>query len=371
MEGKENIISSDSIGYFSFARGFGIICVLLGHSILLLYPMTFTDKPFGNLPSVYGGSIMAMFFMISGYSFRSRRICRCVKTQIKLLLKPYWITVGCIIGAKLVLAVLHQRSFWLFGGQYIFSYLFAINRGIQGGYSGTILGLEVNNVAMMWFIWALFGGWVIYNAITRINSIKLRHCLVAVCVCSGVGLTYVSKVWVFVFPQMLQTVGFIFLGHMIREHHLIERRLSPAWYIVLGIPAAVTIIWGGVDMYTCVWKLGLLDYLGISSLGFFFIRFFVWLTRREKKRWNAVYDLVSNIGANTQIILCIHAFDEKIIPWSRLDSFFTGKYWMGCIVYSIIRCFFVICAYKIIRFIDFTLFRGGKKHARIRLDIQD
>ena len=64
----------DSIGFFDFARGIGIIGVLMGHSILLWYPMTFTDRPFGNLNSVIGSSIMAMFFMISGYGFQRRKM---------------------------------------------------------------------------------------------------------------------------------------------------------------------------------------------------------------------------------------------------------------------------------------------------------
>ena len=312
---------------------------------------------------------MAMFFMISGYSFHSRKMKRCVKTQIKLLLIPYWITVGCVIGAKLVLAVLHWRSFWLYGGQYIFSYLFAINRGVNGGYDGTILGLKVDNVAMLWFFWALFGGWIIYNAITRIRNRRLQYFLIAACMFAGIGMTYISKIWPFVLPQMFQATGFLFMGHMIREKHLLERKLSPAEYAGAGVLAVISIIWGGTDMYTSVWKLGLLDYFGIASLGFGFMRFFSWLA--EKRKWQAGYDFISNVGTNTQMILCIHAFDEKVIPWHRLHQFFEGRYWMGCIVYFVIRCVFIFYAYKIIHFIKANFFRKKrKKRARIQLDIQ-
>lgn len=366
---RERSASSDAIGYFNFAKGVGIIGVLLGHSIMLLYPLAFTDKPFGNMSSILGGGFMAMFFMISGYGFHSRRMKKCVKTQVKLLLIPYWITVVCVIGAKLVLAFLHQRSFWQYGGQYIFSYLFAVNRGVDGGYSGTILGLKVDNVAMLWFFWALFGGWIIYNAITKIKSSRLQYFLVVACICISIGMTYMSKIWPFVFPQMLQAVGFLCAGHVIREQRLLEQRLSPVWYIGAGGLATVSIIWGGADMYTCVWKLGLLDYVGIASIGFLYMRFFAWFA--EKRKWQTVYNFISNIGTHTQLILCIHAFDEKVIPWSRLEPFFEGRYWLGCIGYFVIRCAFVFCAYKVICFIETNFLRKRRrKRARIQLNIE-
>ena len=370
MKEKDYICSLDSIGFFNFARGIGIIYVLFGHSILLLYPMSFTDNPFGNCVSILGGGCMVLFFLISGYGFRRRRMGKCIKMQIKFLLKPYWITAGCIIGAKLVLAFLRQRSFWKFGGQYIFSYLFAINRGADGGYRGTILGLHVDDVAMMWFFWAMFGGWVLCNAITGVKRKSLQCILVVLCACIGVSITYISDIWPFVLPQMLQAVGFIFLGYMIREGHLMERTL-PVWlYITAGATAGISIVWGGVDIYTGVWKLGFLDYLGIVAIGFIGMRFFVWLARKSRKL--PAYDFISFIGGRTQIILCIHAFDEKVLPWGWLEPFFTGEYWLGCVVYFIIRCAFIFVAYQAVQFVNYKFFRKWrKKRKHICLDIQN
>ncbi len=369
MKEKKCTVDFDSIGFFNFARGIGIIYVLLGHSILLLYPLSFNDHLFGNFFSIFGGSCMALFFMISGYGFRRRKMWKCMKTQAKFLLKPYWITVGCVIGAKLVLALVRQRSFWEFGGQYIFSYLFAINRGVDGGYKGRICGLAVDNVAMLWFFWALFGGWILCNAITRIKSRKRQYVLAALSVCIGIGMTYVSDIWPFVLPHMFQAAGFIFMGYMVWEHRLIERQL-PIWlYIAAGCAATVSFMWGGVDIYTCVWKLGLLDYLGITALGFLMMRFFVWMAGCRKRQ--AVYDFISGIGGKTLLILCIHAFDEKVLPWHRLGPLFEGYYWLGCIVAFIIRCVFIFTAYQVVHFINMNFIRKWRrKRKSIRLDIQ-
>ena len=145
----------------------------------------------------------------------------------------------------------------------------------------------------------------------------------------------------------------------------------PTWmYVATGTVAGISMIWGGVDMYTCVWKLGFLDYLGVTALGFLMMRFFVWI--EGKKMWRSVHDFISGIGGKTQLILCIHAFDEKVIPWHWLTPFFTGKYRLGCIVYFIIRCVFIFVAYQIIHFINMNFFRKWRrKNKRIRLDIQN
>lgn len=370
MNKKKYTIDPDSIGFFNFARGIGIIYVLLGHSISLLYTIPIRDKPFGNIFSISAAGCMTLFFLISGYGFRSRKMGKCIKRQAKLILIPYLITVSCIIGAKLVLAFIHQRSFWKFGGQYIFSYIFAINKGVNGGYNGKILGLSVDHVAMLWFFWALFGGWIICNVITQLKSITAQYILIILCASVGVGITYISSVWPFVLPQMLQAAGFIFIGFMIREHHLLQHKL-PVWlYIAVAITIAISMVWGGVDMYAGVWKLGMLDYLGITALGFLYMLFFAWLGGKQK--WNPSYNLISSIGEKTQIILCIHAFEEKVIPWHRLDSVFMGNRWIGCIVYFLLRCFFIFIAYQIVCLVNNNFFRKlRRKRKHIQLDIQE
>ena len=359
----------DSIGFFDFARGIGIIGVLMGHSILLWYPMTFTDRPFGNLNSVIGSSIMAMFFMISGYGFQRRKMKKCLKTQAKVLLKPYWISVSCIIGMKLLLAFLRQRSFWKFGGQYIFSYLFAINAGVAGNYGGKIFGLAVDDVAMMWFFVALFGGWVLCNAITKVQNIRIQFCLVFLCLCVGIYMTYISDIWPFVLPQIFQAAGLLFVGYIVKKHYLLVRRLPIQFWLIGGSVVLVSAVWGGVDMYTCVWKLGLLDYASIVILGFIMMYFFSRLETRGNHKF--FYDFIVNIGGKTQIILCIHAFDEKVLPWHWLKEYFKDECWFGCIVSFTIRCVFVFCAYQIVKYINVNFIRKWrKKRKHIQLNIQ-
>lgn len=78
-----------------------------------------------------------------------------------------------------------------------------------------------------------------------------------------------------------------------------------------------------------------------------------------------------NIGGKTQIILCIHAFDEKVLPWHWLKEYFKDECWFGCIVSFTIRCVFVFCAYQIVKYINVNFIRKWrKKRKHIQLNIQ-
>ena len=67
-----NLVKSESLGYFNLARGVGIVMVLIGHSMNPLLSAAGEPHLFSGAGSVLGGGIMAAFFMISGFGFYKR-----------------------------------------------------------------------------------------------------------------------------------------------------------------------------------------------------------------------------------------------------------------------------------------------------------
>ena len=224
------------------------------------------------------------------------------------------------------------------------------------------MGLEVDNVAMFWFFWSLFGGWIIYNKIASVRRAKIRYLSVAVCVVLGWLLTCVSNVWFYCIPNMLIAVGYLFIGHQMREFAFLERDKYPVCIFVGAIIlAVVTLFFGSVHMYQNEWKLGPIDILGTGCIGILYIIFFTWMRRHLNE--NFMVRVVNNIGFNTLWILCIHAFEEKVFPWYRLRYLFMEKEIFAVSVCFILRCMVIFAGLK---FLEFSRKMIKRRKRRIR-----
>ena len=88
---ESNVSRTLGLGYFNLARGLGMLLIVLGHSMnLYLEPQpTGSGGLFSGAGSVFGGGIMAAFFMISGYGFYKEKPRKCFSMQRTLTLLHY------------------------------------------------------------------------------------------------------------------------------------------------------------------------------------------------------------------------------------------------------------------------------------------
>ena len=134
-----------TLGYFNLAKGFGMVLILLGHSITPFYPRPeLSEGLFSGAGSVLGGGIMAMFFMISGFGFYSRSPKRCLRIQTKTLLLPYCITTAAILITKYLLSLIKNRPFGQNGAELALTYLLGLNA--EGGH--TLGGIAIESVSI-------------------------------------------------------------------------------------------------------------------------------------------------------------------------------------------------------------------------------
>ena len=84
--------TANSLGMFDFLKGIGMLTIVFAHSAEL-YPVgaTTTITPMTFYLFAYRESLMAAFYIASGYGFRKRSIGKCIDQQFKTLLKPSFI----------------------------------------------------------------------------------------------------------------------------------------------------------------------------------------------------------------------------------------------------------------------------------------
>lgn len=344
-----------SLGYFNLARGLGMVLILLGHSMNLYLPPEEYRNPGLGTGTVIGGGIMAAFFMISGFGFYKRSPKKCFLIQKKLLLYPYIFVAGAVLLTKAGLAVLEKRSFWKHGGELVLTYLFGLNA--EGG--GKVFGIPIESVSIFWFVLALFGGWLLYNGIMQLHSHKIQICCIAGCVVLSYILTLISKVWPYCLPMALLAVGYLAAGEFVKKYNLLERKISPKWWILIGGSTVISGIFGDVNIVACQWRLGLVDVWGTFCAGFLILRLYALFMKKEKT--GKIIGALEEIGFNSISVVCIHAYEKIIFPWYRVAGFFPAQPWIGVGLCFLGRCIVIYLIYKMFFYIKGKINRKKKQ----------
>ena len=161
MEGtKPRTVSS--IGMFDMLKGAGMLTIVFAHTAELYSLQSFSGLSLtAFFPYIYRESLMAAFFIASGYGFRKRSISKCIHQQLKTLLKPYLYTAlfTCVLHF-----LIHYKTFGYLPG--------TIGESIKvtGGFllglphTATYFGQEFFSCGPMWYLLALMMGWIFLDA---------------------------------------------------------------------------------------------------------------------------------------------------------------------------------------------------------------
>ena len=332
----------ESLGYYNLARGVGMALIVFGHSVNPLLSKQAASYPFQKAGTVLGGGIIAAFFMISGFGFYKRTPKKCYKIQKKMLLKPYMIVAAAVLLTKVFLAILKKRSFLKNGGELVLTYLLGLNA--EGG--GNFMGIPIESVSILWFLLALFGGWNLYNSISRMKSVKWQRCLSVGCVVTGYLLTKISEVWPFCLPMGLLAVGYLAAGEKIRKEHLLTRKLPVVcWDVVIAL-TLISAAFGEVNIVACVWGLGIVDVAATFCTGFLLLRLYACVTEHN---WNGkIVRVLEEVGFSSIWIVCLHAYEKIIFPWYRLNKMLPEHPWIAVTLCFVGRCAVMYVLYQLI-----------------------
>ena len=231
--------TANSLGMFDFLKGIGMLTIVFAHSAEL-YPVgaTTTITPMTFYLFAYRESLMAAFYIASGYGFRKRSIGKCIDQQFKTLLKPYlytglattffhflihYLTFGSVEGAV-------RETLKVFGG-------FALGLPHTSLYAGQTFF----SCGPMWYLLSLMIAWILLDVILNIFPEPYIPWAVLGTMLLGWGICITWEV-PFCIGQGMVTVPALYVGYLAKQHKLFDKPLS--WKLKLGMIASALAVAG-------------------------------------------------------------------------------------------------------------------------------
>ena len=319
MEGtKPRTVSS--LGMFDLLKGVGMLLIVFAHTSEL-YPVgdISTITPVTFFLFAYRESLMAAFYIASGYGFRKRSIGKCISQQFKTLFKPYAYTG---LATTIAHFVIHYKTFGNWNNAVYETYKVLGGFVLGLPHTATYFGQEFFSCGPMWYLLALMVGWILLDVILNIFPERYIPWAVGGAALLGWGA---SLVWELPFCLIQGAVitPYLYLGYLAKRQHWLDQPLSRRmscilWAAVLLIPAAALATRRTDCVSMAEWSLGPISILLDGLAGLLFIRLFL----RWSQRRNPLVRFFEAIGRRSLYIFCVHTVELIAIPW----YLFAAKY---------------------------------------------
>ncbi len=319
MEGTKRR-AANSLGMFDLLKGVGMLTIVFAHTGEL-YPMGDAShiNPLTFCMFAYRESLMAAFYIASGYGFRKRSISKCIHQQLKSLLKPFCYTA---VFTTVLHFIIHYKTFHYLPGSMTESIKVAGGFLLGLPHTATYFGQEFFSCGPMWYLLALLMGWILLDVILNIFPERYIPWAVGGAALLGWGA---SLVWELPFCLIQGAVitPYLYLGYLAKRQHWLDQPLSRRmscilWAAVLLIPAAALATRRTDCVSMAEWSLGPISILLDGLAGLLFIRLFL----RWSQRRNPLVRFFEAIGRRSLNIFCVHTVELIAIPW----SLFAAKY---------------------------------------------
>ena len=261
-----------SIGMFDMLKGAGMLAIVLGHTGEL-YPLQLEGglSLTAFVGFIYRETLMAAFFIASGYGFRKRSISKCIHQQLKSLLKPFCYT-ACF--TTVLHFIIHYKTFHYLPGSLTESIKVAGGFLLGLPHTATYFGQEFFSCGPMWYLLALLMGWILLDVILNIFPERYIPWAVGGAALLGWGA---SLVWELPFCLIQGAVitPYLYLGYLAKRQHWLDQPLSRRmtcilWAALLLIPAA-TLATGRTDCVSMAeWTMGPVSILLDGLVGLLF-----------------------------------------------------------------------------------------------------
>ncbi len=313
MEGTRPRTAS-SLGMFDLLKGVGMLLIIFAHTSEL-YPVGDVSAitPVTFFLFAYRESLMAAFYIASGYGFRKRSIGKCISQQFKTLFKPYAYTG---LATTIAHFIIHYKTFGNWNNAVYETYKVLGGFVLGLPHTATYFGQEFFSCGPMWYLLALMIGWILLDIILNIFPESYIKWAVLGTMLLGWGI---SLVWEapFCIAQGMVTVPYLYIGFLAKKKRLFEKKFRPL--AILGLLAAALGVALGVLLTgktDCVslgeWTMGPVSILldGIVGLGFI-----VLFMKVQRLLDNPVTHLIEAVGRRSLYIFCIHTVELTAVPW--------------------------------------------------------
>lgn len=206
--------------WIDIARGISIIMIIVGHS-LYLYTFSFFAK-------VIFAVHVPIFFVLSGYLYKQKRVDNIIKNGLATLILPYVFTASIVI---VLTFVSNQINFhgWI---NPIGSTSQAIVADMYGiGTPGTLkLGSKsflITSIGVIWFLLSLFLSKILYqlnfkflNNIGQLRFIKLFLLVIVECILGFLLTKIIIMPWSV--GAALASQPFLFFGQAVKKFNILN-----------------------------------------------------------------------------------------------------------------------------------------------------
>ena len=317
----------NSIGMFDMLKGAGMLAIVLGHTAEL-YPLQLEGglSLTAFVGFIYRETLMAAFFIASGYGFRKRSISKCIHQQLKSLLKPFCYTA---VFTTVLHFIIHYKTFHYLPGSMTESIKVAGGFLLGLPHTATYFGQEFFSCGPMWYLLALLMGWILLDVILNIFPERYIPWAVGGAALLGWGA---SLVWElpFCLIQGAVVVPYLYIGFLAKKKHLLDEPLPPKVFAgLLGASALIAVGALATRTTDCIslaeWSLGPLSIFLDGAAGLLFIRLFMRLSHFH----GLIVRFLEAVGRRSLHIFCIHTVEIIAIPWYLMVAKFSAQPVLG------------------------------------------
>lgn len=285
--------------------------IMLGHmstmeydweSLTWFYPLFLVSGFLKTVP-------IPLFFLINGYGFKKQRLNKGFWRSLKSLIVPYFVVMVIFCPCHFLSSYLIYRD-WEYAWSRFISYVIAFLFGLPKG-GKVLFGYTVRNCSIIWFYLALFWADNLLNLILRCRKVITQSALVLGCGILGYMLLRLEFTY-YCIPQGMIAVTYCYAGYVIKKTRIISRGLPHKWMYAAWIAIALAYAcWGDYDLCNGTFRFFPVDYIGVIFLSLLVLWAGVYIGSFD---WQGL-DAVKQVGVHSYWILCIHAVEQKCLPW--------------------------------------------------------
>lgn len=322
--------TANSLGMFDLLKGIGMLTIVFAHTGEL-YPMgSGSINLLTFFMFAYRESLMAAFYIASGYGFRKRSIGKCIDQQVTTLLKPY-------IYTGIATTVFHFLIHYLCYGS-LHNATYETGK-VLGGFAlglphtAEYFGQTFFSCGPMWYLLSLMIAWVLLDLILNIFPEAYTNWAVLGTMLLGWGICITWEA-PFCVGQGMVTVPTLYVGYLAKKHKIFDKPLSRRLKnTLLGCAAAVAVLVLLTQSTDCVsmaqWNFGPVSILLDAGAGLGILSMVLWFQRRVD---NFVTRGIQAIGRRSLYIFCIHTVELTAIPWYLMPQKFAAHPVLGVIL---------------------------------------
>lgn len=305
-----------------------MLLVILGHTIL--------GTSYSKLNKFIFSFNMPIFFLLSGYLYKERKVVVCIKNNFKKLIIPYFITSSAVIVGRGVMAYIYTAN------------KFEVHYIMKNTMIGALFGYGVDNakgfegiwsIGAIWFLLAIFWSNIIFCIIMNIKSKQYIFYIIAIL--SFFAYILGQIIWL---PTNIDigifAIIYMYIGNMAKKNNKLNKKNSILSNIIMILIWIVEIISDGVNMVIRYYPLYIISILGSVFGSYFIIKFCDNVIKN-----NNIKKFLSYIGKNSLTILCFHLFEMMIIPWDIITSLINIKnvlvIWQLKVILGVLFCLLI------------------------------